>query len=130
MTATGGRMSAGAAKMQRDRKTICCAGFQDRPVAPAPKRLEPAWRDLHLRKAAVTGTLFDLGYRGLLVLHIHLDRSLQPRIGIAPARELPLVDRSRHRRTKLDIALAACFPDQWRQQPICDVEQIEQLRLH
>ena len=63
--AAGRRVPARAAEMQRHREAVRGAGFQDRPVAPAAQRLQPARRDLHLREAAVAGALLDLGDRGL-----------------------------------------------------------------
>ena len=106
------------------------AGFQDRPVAAAAQRLQPARRDHHVGEAAIAGALLDLLDRRFGVFQRDLHAGLQARFAIAPDLRFPLVRRGRHRRAELDVALVAAAAEQRHHQAVRDVEQIEQLLLH
>ena len=116
--------------MQRDRKPVGGAGLQDRPVAAAAQRLQPARRDHDVGEAAVAGALFDLLDRGLGVFQRDLHAGLQPRLLVAPDLRFPLVRRSRHRRTELDVAFVGDAAQQRHHQAVRHVEQIQQLLAH
>src|SRR3954470_3388060 len=89
--ASGRCVAAIAAAMDAERQVQFLRLFIDRPVAMATERLVGARRDIDLQIAPGLGTTLDLGDGGRGVVLPDQDRSLQPRIAVAPGCELPLV---------------------------------------
>src|SRR4051812_37024208 len=98
--------------MQRDREAIRSARLEDRPIAAATERLQPARRDHHVSETAIAGALLDLFDRGLGIFKRDLDAGLQARLAVAPYLRFPLVRRGRHRRAEFDVALVGSAAEQ------------------
>src|ERR1044072_9931559 len=88
--------------MDAERQAELLGLRMDRRVAMAAKRLVGARRDVDLHVAAVFRAAFDLGDGRLGIVLADQDRGLQPRIAVAPLRELPLVDRALDRRAEIE----------------------------
>src|SRR5450432_3905248 len=100
--AAGGCMPAIAADMNTERQTQLLRLGIDRPVAMTAERLIGARRDIDLHVAAGFRAAIDFGDGGGGIVLPDQDRGFQPRIAIAPVRELPVVDRTLDRGAKVE----------------------------
>src|SRR3954454_12806692 len=103
--AAGRGVAAIAAAMDAERQPEFLCLFVDRPVAMPAERLVGARRDVDLHIAADSRATLDLGNGNLSVVLPDQDGGFQPRVAVAPLRQLPLVDRALDRRTEVEILL-------------------------
>src|SRR3954465_10727725 len=103
--AAGRRVAAIAAAMDAERQAQRLGLFIDRPVAMAAERLVGARRDIDLHITAGLRATLEFGDGGGGVVLPDQDRGLQPRIAVAPVRELPVIDGTLDRRPKIEVLL-------------------------
>src|SRR4051812_7302128 len=90
--AAGRRVPTIPADMDSERQAERLGSFVNRPVAVAAERLVGARRDVDLHIAPGFGAALDLGQGGRRVILPDQDGGLQPRVAVAPMRQLPVVD--------------------------------------
>src|SRR3954453_17623179 len=113
--------------MNAERQPELLRLFIDRPVTMAAERLVGARRDIDLHIAAGLRTTLDFGDGGCGVVLPDQDRGLQPRIAVAPVRELPFVDGALDRRAKIEILLRENEQVEHLQNAELDIKRIEML---
>ena len=117
---------APAAEVDADRQAALRRGAVQRPVLAAPERLGGADEHEHLHEARVVGAAGDLARGELAVLVGDVDRRAQPRLRVEPLGHLPVVDRRRERRARLEVELLAGAEHRG-QHAVLDVVAVQEL---